>query len=69
VTPPGVPADRVTALRDAFMSTMQDQTFRAEAEKAKLEILPVSGSEVETLIHEVYGGRSELVKKAAELLK
>jgi tripartite-type tricarboxylate transporter receptor subunit TctC len=69
VTPPGVPADRVTALRDAFMATMEDKAFLAEAEKAKLEILPVSGSEVETLIREIYASPPSLVDKAASLLK
>jgi len=40
--PPGVREDRVDALRDAFMETMADKEFLAEAEKAKLEIRPVS---------------------------
>ena len=33
--PPGVPADRVAALRKAFMDTMVDPEFRAEVERAK----------------------------------
>lgn len=69
VTPPGVPADRVAALRDAFMATMEDKAFLAEAERAKLEILPVSGSEVEALIYQVYAAPASLVEKAAVLLK
>jgi tripartite-type tricarboxylate transporter receptor subunit TctC len=69
VTPPGVPADRIAALRGAFMATMEDKAFLAEAEKAKLEILPVSGGEVETLIKDVYAAPPALVEKAASLLK
>src|SRR5204862_8256307 len=34
--PPGVPADRVRALRDAFNATMKDAEFRAEAQQAHL---------------------------------
>ena len=43
LAPPGVPEDRVDALRKAFMDTMKDKEFLAEAEKAKLEITPVAG--------------------------
>src|SRR5262249_50028357 len=38
--PPDIPADRAAALRRAFMDTMKDKEFLAEAEKAKLEITP-----------------------------
>jgi hypothetical protein len=55
VAPPGVPKDRVDALRKAFMDTMADSEFLAEAEKAKLEITPVSGDKIESLVLEVYG--------------
>jgi len=40
LAPPGIPADRVEALRKAFMDTMADTEFLAEAEKAQLEIRP-----------------------------
>ena len=43
LAPPGVPKDRADALRKAFMDTMKDPEFLAEAEKAQLEITPVSG--------------------------
>ena len=45
LAPPGVPADRVAALRKAFMDTMKDKAFLAEAKKAQLEITPVAGRE------------------------
>jgi hypothetical protein len=40
--PPGVPGDRVDALRNAFMETMADKEFLTDAEKAKIEVRPVS---------------------------
>jgi tripartite-type tricarboxylate transporter receptor subunit TctC len=42
-TPPGVPADRLAALRTAFDATMKDAAFIAEAKTSKLDLLPVSG--------------------------
>jgi len=54
LAPPGIPQDRVDALRTAFMAVMKDKDFLAEAEgKAKLEITPVSGDEVQKLVNEV----------------
>jgi tripartite-type tricarboxylate transporter receptor subunit TctC len=69
LAPPGVPADRLTALRKAFMATLQDPAFLAEAEKIKLEIRPVSGDAVQKLVAEVYASPPEVVKKAAAALK
>jgi hypothetical protein len=66
--PPGVPADRAAALRKAFMETMQDKDFLADAEKAQLEITPVSGEEVQKLVTEVYATPPEIAKKAAAIL-
>jgi tripartite-type tricarboxylate transporter receptor subunit TctC len=50
VAPPGVPADRVVLLRRAFDETMRDPQFRAEAQKRKLDVDPVSGSELSEFI-------------------
>ena len=43
VAPPNIPRDRAEALRKAFMDTMKDKDFLADAEKAQLEITPVPG--------------------------
>jgi tripartite-type tricarboxylate transporter receptor subunit TctC len=48
--PPGVPVDRVKLLREAFMKTHQNAEFLAEAEKLKLDVSPIDGEAVETLI-------------------
>ena len=45
--PPGIPADRLEALRDALFATMKDPQFLAEATKAGLDIDPVSPDEVD----------------------
>jgi tripartite-type tricarboxylate transporter receptor subunit TctC len=54
LAPPGIAADRVAALRKAFMDTMKDKEFLAEAEKMRLEINPVSGAAVQGIVQEVY---------------
>ena len=48
--PPDIPADRLEALRKAFMDTMKDKEFLAEAEKAQLEITPVDGAALQKLV-------------------
>jgi tripartite-type tricarboxylate transporter receptor subunit TctC len=69
VAPPGVPAERVAALRKAFMDTMADKEFRIDAEKAKLEINPVDGGKVEELVREIYATPADVAKQAAAVLK
>jgi tripartite-type tricarboxylate transporter receptor subunit TctC len=69
LAPPGVPKDRAEALRAAFMDTMKDPEFLADAEKSQLEINPVSGADVEKLIKEIYQTPKALADKAAEFIR
>ncbi len=69
LAPPGVPADRLAALRKAFMDTMTDKAFLADAEKAQMEITPVPGDQVEGLMKEIYATPPAVAQKAASLLK
>ncbi len=50
ITPPGVPADRLAALRTAFAALATDQQFQADGAKAKLDVAPVTGPEVDKVI-------------------
>jgi tripartite-type tricarboxylate transporter receptor subunit TctC len=68
--PPDVPKDRVAALRKAFMDTMADKDFLAEAEKAKFEITPVSGEKIESLVLDIYRNTTPaLAEKAGAMMK
>ena len=69
VAPPGIPADRLAALRAAFEATMKDPAFLAEAKKQDLEVLPVFGAEADALIREVYATSPEIVKRAIDYMK
>jgi tripartite-type tricarboxylate transporter receptor subunit TctC len=68
LSPPGIPADRVAALRKAFMETLQDREFLAEAEKMKLEINPVSGDEVQRIVQDVYRTPKAVAAAVADML-
>ena len=69
VAPPNVPRDRAEALRKAFMDTMTDKDFLADAEKAQLEITPVPGDQIEKLVKEIFAVPPEVAKKAASMLR
>jgi tripartite-type tricarboxylate transporter receptor subunit TctC len=67
--PPGVPADRIAALRKAFDDTMKDKAFLDEAQKTDLEVQPVSGADVQALVADIYKSSPEVVKIAADATK
>src|SRR5262245_44786643 len=52
-TTPGVPADRLTALRRAFDATMRDKDFLADVEKTKLAVSPMKGEDLQQLVKQV----------------
>ncbi len=64
----GVPADRVELLRTAFSQTMSDREFLADAKKNGLEISPVDGVGVQSLVEKLYSQPTDLVVRARTLL-
>jgi tripartite-type tricarboxylate transporter receptor subunit TctC len=69
VLPPGTPKDRVQILRKAFMETVKDPDFLADASKAKLDINPLDGAELEKNVKEVFNLDPKLIPRAKEILK
>jgi tripartite-type tricarboxylate transporter receptor subunit TctC len=69
VGPPNIPPDRLAALRKAFMDTMSDKEFLADAEKGQLEITPVDGAEIQKLVTTIFGAPPEIAKKAGAMLR
>jgi tripartite-type tricarboxylate transporter receptor subunit TctC len=67
--PPGVPQDRAAALQKAFMDTMKDKAFLAEADKAQLEITPLNGDAVRKIIVEAAATNPAVLKKAAAMIQ
>ena len=68
VAPPGVPADRVKILRDAFNKSVSDPALLAEAEKRQLEMDPENGAELETLAKEVMSASPDVVERMKKIL-
>ena len=65
---PGIPADRVAILREAFSKTMKDPDFLAEAKKAGWEIRPTSGEDLQALAKEVIDQPPEVIEWLKKLL-
>jgi tripartite-type tricarboxylate transporter receptor subunit TctC len=67
--PPGIPPERVKILREAYMKTMNDPAFLAEAEKRKLQISPTSGEEMDAFIKEIMVQPPEVIERMKKLLQ
>jgi tripartite-type tricarboxylate transporter receptor subunit TctC len=50
---PNVPMERANALRAAFMSMVADNEFKGELDKMRVELTPMSGTELQSLVEEV----------------
>ena len=66
VAPPGVPAERLAALRKAFDETMTDPAFIAEATKAGMIIDPLDGAQIQALLDEAYAAPQPIRDRVAE---
>jgi tripartite-type tricarboxylate transporter receptor subunit TctC len=69
LTPPGVPAERVKILREAWNRTMKDEEFLAEAKKRRWPVAPVSGEELDSLAKEVIAQPPEVVQRLKKFLE
>jgi tripartite-type tricarboxylate transporter receptor subunit TctC len=61
--PPGVPAERVQALRDAFERTLQDAQFSAEADRLGLEVQVGSGEAIDRLLERLYATPKSVIER------
>ena len=67
-TTPGVPQERVAALRAAFNATMKDPAFLATAAKANMDLNPVSGEELQRIVAELFATPPSAVQRLKEIL-
>jgi len=65
---PGIPAERVTLLRQAFNKMLSDSDFLAEIEKRKYELQPVKGEELEVMAKEVIAQPPDVIERMRKLL-
>jgi hypothetical protein len=67
-TPPGVPADRLKALRTAFDRTMKDPGYLADAKKQKLDVSPASGKRVADMVRRMFTAPKALQAAARDAM-
>ncbi len=69
ITMPGVPADRVTALRRAFDATMKDPEFLADAKKRRLLIEPMTGEKLQAIVNKTVAASPAVIARAKKVLE
>jgi len=68
VLPPRTPKDRVEILRKALQDTMKDPEFLADAAKSRLDIDPVTGTELENLVRGLFKLSPSMISKLKTIL-
>jgi len=66
--PPGLPPERLHALRRAFDATLRDAEFLAEAEKLALEINPVSGEKLQAMVEDMFKAPPDAIEAARKAI-
>jgi tripartite-type tricarboxylate transporter receptor subunit TctC len=62
VAPPGLPPERARLLREAFLATMRDPAFLAEAKRLSFEVGPLPGEEMAGLIGGLYASPPDIME-------
>ena len=68
VAPPGLPADRVEALRKAFMDMTKDESFRTEALKLEVDLSPIDGDKVLDLLRRAVATPKDVIARYNEIV-
>jgi len=67
--PEGVPADRVAALKKAFVETVSDPAFRKEAKERRMIVNPVSAEKIQEVINRSMATPEPLLAKFRDMVK
>ena len=67
--PPGVPAERIAALRAAFLATMKDPEFLKEAAASDIEVDPVDGVQMQKIAEGLIGLPESVKARARPLIQ
>jgi tripartite-type tricarboxylate transporter receptor subunit TctC len=68
VAPPGVPKERVAALRRAFDATMKDPAFLADTKKQRLNVFATTGEQLTAIIQRIYATPKPAIARIARAL-
>ena len=69
LTTPGVPAERLAALRTAFQDTLKDPDFVAACEKRSITLEPAKGEEMDAITRETMNMPKPIVQAVGKLFK
>jgi tripartite-type tricarboxylate transporter receptor subunit TctC len=69
MAPPGVPAEQVRALRDAFNAVLRDAEFLADAEKLRIDITPQTGEDVQRMVENAYAAPPNVVERLKKIVE
>ena len=69
VFPPNTPPERVQILRKGLAVTLKDPEFLADAQRARLDLNPLSGEELERTVARTFALEKPLVEKLQAILK
>ncbi|HEX2255700.1 MAG TPA: tripartite tricarboxylate transporter substrate-binding protein [Afifellaceae bacterium] len=67
--PPGIPEDRLEALREAYLAALNDPELRAETERLGIPVDPLGGEEVEQAVLAALDRPAEVRQIIADLLE
>ena len=67
--PPGIPEDRLAALRRAFDATARDPGFLTDMEKSQIEVDPTTGEETQAAVVRLIGTTPEIAAMVLEAMK
>src|SRR5262249_56577567 len=68
IAPPGVPADRIKILREAYNKALKDPDLIAEVNKSRLDMEPSTGEEIEAVVKEVMDQPPEVIALVKKIL-
>jgi tripartite-type tricarboxylate transporter receptor subunit TctC len=69
IAPPGIPADRLAMLREAFWKSVEDPEFLSEAGKLRLAIDPMNGADAQVLISRLYQTPLDVLERTRKIVQ
>ena len=69
IGPPGMPAERIKVLREAFTKAMNDPALLADAQKRKWDLDLLSGEELEAVSKDIMVQPPEVIERMKKLLE
>jgi tripartite-type tricarboxylate transporter receptor subunit TctC len=67
--PPGVPKDRIDAMRKAFEAMVRDPAYLAAAAKANIEVAPLAGEKLQAIVEDLVATPAPIVERARKAME